>query len=59
MMKVFNDILLATDSGDYVILVLLDLTMAFDTVDHSILISCRALHRNSCHYPELAGVLPG
>lgn len=34
-----NDILVSTDSGDCVILVLLDLTAAFDTVDHSILIS--------------------
>ena len=36
---IFNDIFLATDSGDCVILVLLDLTAAFDTVDHEILIS--------------------
>ena len=35
----FSDILLAVDSGDYVILVLLDLTAAFDTVDHNILVS--------------------
>uniref|UniRef100_A0A8C4T619 Reverse transcriptase domain-containing protein n=1 Tax=Erpetoichthys calabaricus TaxID=27687 RepID=A0A8C4T619_ERPCA len=39
LLKVFNDILLATDSGDYVILVLLDLTAAFDTIHHSILLS--------------------
>lgn len=32
----FNDIFIATDSGDCVILVLLDLTAAFDTVDHEI-----------------------
>ena len=36
---IFNDIFLATDSGDCFILVLLDLTAAFDTVDHEILIS--------------------
>lgn len=30
---------LATDSGDCVVLVLLDLTAAFDTVDHDSLIS--------------------
>ncbi len=40
LLRVSNDILLATDSGKVVILVLLDLTTAFDTVDHSILISC-------------------
>ena len=39
LVRVFNDILLATDSGDHVVLVLLDLTAAFDTVDHDILIS--------------------
>ncbi len=39
LLRVFNDIFLATDSGDSVILVLLDLTAAFDTVDHEILIS--------------------
>ena len=39
LLRVFNDIFLATDSGDCVILVLLDLTAAFDTVDHDTLIS--------------------
>ncbi|XP_013871818.1 RNA-directed DNA polymerase from mobile element jockey [Austrofundulus limnaeus] len=38
LLRVYNDILLACDSGDHVILVLLDLTAAFDTVDHSILL---------------------
>ena len=39
LLRVFNDILLSTDSGEHVILVLLDLTAAFDTVDHNILVT--------------------
>lgn len=41
-LQVFNDTLdndTATDSGVSVILVLLDLTLAFDTVDHKMLLS--------------------
>ncbi len=38
LLKVFNNLLLASDSGDSAILMLLDLTAAFCTVDHSILI---------------------
>ena len=39
LLRVFNDIFLATDSGHCVVLVLLDLIAAFDTVDHKILIT--------------------
>ena len=39
LLRVFNDIFLATDSGHSMVLVLLDLTAAFDTVDHDILIT--------------------
>ena len=38
MLKVLSDILLAIDSGNLYALVLLDLSAAFDTVDHDILI---------------------
>ena len=38
MLKVLSDMLLAVDAGDLSALVLLDLSAAFDTVDHDILI---------------------
>ncbi len=38
LLKVLNDILISCDSGDFAVLVLLDLTAAFDRVDHAILI---------------------
>lgn len=38
LLKVSSDIMMAADSGHYTVLVLLDLTSAFDTVDHEILI---------------------
>jgi hypothetical protein len=39
LLKIQNDILLALDGGKGIILVLLDLSAAFDTIDHSILVS--------------------
>ena len=36
-LNVLSDILLAADSGDLAVLTLLDLSAAFDTVDHEIL----------------------
>ncbi len=39
LLRVLNDTLLATDSGDSVILILLDLTSAFNTVDHKTILS--------------------
>uniref|UniRef100_A0A3P9J3F2 Reverse transcriptase domain-containing protein n=1 Tax=Oryzias latipes TaxID=8090 RepID=A0A3P9J3F2_ORYLA len=38
LLRVSNDVLMAADSGQYTVLVLLDLKSAFDTVDHNILI---------------------
>ena len=38
-MKVFNDLLLSMDEGKIYILTLLDLSAAFDTIDHAILVS--------------------
>ena len=39
LLKVSSDVLMSADSGEHTVLVLLDLSSAFDTVDHNILIS--------------------
>ena len=38
LLRVLSDILAAVDRGDFAALVLLDLSAAFDTVDHDILL---------------------
>ncbi|RCU35043.1 hypothetical protein DVA76_18360, partial [Acinetobacter baumannii] len=38
-LKVTNDLLLSSDSGHLNILILLDFTAAFDTINHNILLS--------------------
>ena len=43
LLKIFNDLLLTVDSGSSAALLLLDLTAAFDTVDHHIILSCMEL----------------
>jgi hypothetical protein len=45
MVKIFNDILLELDNGAEVVLVMLDLSAAFDTIDHHLL-----LHRLGLRY---------
>ena len=40
ILKVTNDLLLTTDRGESAILIILDLSAAFDTIDHTILINC-------------------
>ena len=44
LLRVNNDILSAMDDGKITALVLLDLSAAFDTVDHKILLSCLQYH---------------
>jgi len=39
LIKIFNDLLLAADQGQVSALCLLDLTSAFDTVDHTLLLT--------------------
>lgn len=39
LVKVSSDILMSADSGKHTVLVLLDLTSAFDTIDHNIMLN--------------------
>lgn len=53
LLKVINNLLLTLDSGNSAILILLDLTAAFDTIHHRTLLDCLQLMALFCN-----GVLP-
>ena len=44
LLRIQNDILIALDENHSVLLVLLDLSAAFDTIDHRVLLYIRAPH---------------
>ena len=58
--KVLSDILLAVDSGDLAVLTLLDLSAAFDTVDHGIFLHRLkvSIIRPEWFSPPLVHILP-
>lgn len=48
LLKVYHDIALSVNSGNITLLVLLDLTAAFDTGDYAVLVSRLAHHVGIC-----------
>ena len=49
-----NDLLMASDSAEYSVLVLLDLRTAFDTTDYNVLIDKKKI---DCHFWDSPGVV--
>ena len=52
-----NDLLIAVDGGDVVILTVLDQSAAFDTIDHAILLD-RLTARFGIPCSDLSGFIP-
>ena len=57
MQVVLSEIIQAVDRGDFAALVLLDLSAAFDTVDHEISAALTLRHKRSS--PPMVSVVPG
>ena len=50
LLKIYNDILMAMNRQEVVLLVLFDLSAAFDTVEHSVLLGSEVQHWSGlCH----------
>ena len=58
VLVVHNDIVCAIDQGHVVVLVLLDLSSAFDTVDHSTLLSVLQTRFSVTGHWPVTGVVP-
>ena len=65
MLRIVNDILSALDNDNISVLLLLDLSADFDTIDHQILLSClnsvfgiSLLHSNGFSHISQTGISP-
>ena len=57
LVDLVDDITKAIDEGDYAVSIFLDLSKAFDTVNHSILLSKLDLNWYSCRWKPVIQVL--